>query len=94
VQIPAGALEVNPGLSLGWNQFTQHASQPTASGSSAEFFGAPGVAVELHVARVAFIPELQNIFAGSPNLPWPVSHQGLLLSVRWIFLGEIHRIRP
>lgn len=93
ITIPKGAIEVTPGISLGWNQFTQHASQPTASGSSNEFFGAPGVAVELRGSGLALIPELQYIFAGSPDVPWSVQHQGLLLSVRCVVLGEIRRIR-
>lgn len=93
VQIPAGMLEVMPGVSVGWNQFTQRVQQPTASGNSKEFFGAPGVAVELRLGRLALIPELQYSFAGSPDLPWHVKHQGLLLSVRCVFLAEVKRIR-
>lgn len=93
VQIPAGTLEVIPDISLGWNQFTQRASQPSASGYSKEFFAAPGVAVELRVARLGLIPEIQYIFAGSPELPWRVEHRGLLFSVRCVYLGELKRIR-
>ncbi|HEV2672312.1 MAG TPA: hypothetical protein VGU74_14565 [Gemmatimonadales bacterium] len=93
VEIPVGAVEVFPGVSVGWNQFTQHASQPTSSGSSHEFFGAPGVAVELRIARLGLIPELQYVWAGEPDIPWPIQHEGFVFSLRCVILGEVRRIR-
>ena len=93
VQVPLGVVEVFPFVSVGWNQFTQRATQPASSGSSKKILAAPGMAVELRVARLAFIPEVQYIFAGSPQLPWRIDHRGLLLSVRWVFLSELRRIR-
>jgi hypothetical protein len=93
LQVPLGVLELHPGVSIGWSQFTQHAVQPEASGSSQEFFGAPGVALEMRAARVALIPQLQYVFAGSPNVPWPVEHRGILFSVRCVWLSELRRIR-
>jgi hypothetical protein len=93
IQIPAGTLEIVPGVSVGWSQFTQRARQPNASGSSHEFLAAPGVAVELHVGRLALIPEMQYYLAGSPKLPWRVNHRGFVVSARLVFLSEIRRIR-
>jgi hypothetical protein len=93
VQIPARGLEIVPSVSVGVNQFTQRAVQPSASGHSREFLMAPGVAVEMHVGRIALIPEMQYYLAGSPNLPWPVDHRALVASVRLVFLSEIRRIR-
>ena len=93
VQIPAGALEIVPFVSVGMNQFTQSASQPNASGNSREFLGAPGLAVEMRVARIAVIPEIQYYFAGAPDLPWRVRHRGLTAAVRLVFLSEVRRIR-
>jgi hypothetical protein len=93
IQIPVGALEIVPGLSVGWIQFTQQARQPDASGSSQEFLAAPGVAVEMRIARFALIPEIQYSLAGTPNLPWRVAHRGLAASVRLVYLSELRRIR-
>lgn len=93
VQIPAGTLEVVPGVAVGWSQFTQRARQPDATGSSSEFLAAPGVALVLHAGRIALIPEMQYYLAGSPNLPWRVNHRALVASVRLVFLSEIRRIR-
>lgn len=93
IQIPTGTLEIVPRVSIGWSQFTQRARQPDASGSSSEFLAAPGVAVEMHVGRIALIPEIQYYLAGSPNLPWRVDHRAVVASVRLVFLTEIRRIR-
>lgn len=93
IQIPVGALEIVPGVTVGWNQFTQRARQPDASGSSSEFLAAPGIAVEMRVARIAIIPEIQYLLAGAPNLPWRVDHRGLAASVRLVYLSELRRIR-
>jgi len=93
VQIPVGGLEVVPSVSVGLNQFTQRAVQPSASGHSREFLVAPGVAVEMYAGRIALIPEIQYYLAGSPNLPWRVDHRGLVVSARLVFLAEIRRIR-
>lgn len=93
IQIPAGAVEIVTGITLGWQQFTQHARQPDASGVSQEFLAAPGVALELRVGRIAVIPELQYALVGSPKLPWPVTHRGPMVSVRLVLLSELRRIR-
>lgn len=93
IEIPAGTLEVFPGVSLGAVQFTQHARGPDASGNSWEFVAAPGLAVEVRIARFALIPEIQYTLAGAPDLPWQVDHRGLVASVRLVILHELHRIR-
>ena len=89
--IPVGALEVVPGVSLGAMRFAQHAG--SARAHKVEFLAAPGVAVEVHVARVALIPELQYSLAGDPELTQPVPHRGLVASMRLVIPIEVGRIR-
>jgi hypothetical protein len=91
VEIPAGALEVVPGLSLGALRFAQRAAG--VSRHATEFLAAPGAAVELHLARVALIPELQYVLAGDPELPSPVGHRGAVASLRLVIPLEVGRIR-
>ncbi len=91
VQIPAGALEVVPSMSLGALRFAQRAAG--ASMHSTEFFAAPGLAVEIPVARVALIPEIQVYLAGSPAVLRPVTHRGVLASMRLVVPIEISRFR-
>jgi hypothetical protein len=91
VEIPVGKLEVFPGLGLGAARFAQHGSGVSAH--KVEFLAAPGVAVEAHVAHVAFIPELQYSVTGNPELPRPVSHHGLVVSLRLVIPIEVARIR-
>ena len=91
VQIPAGSLEVVPSLSLGALRYAQRAAGITTI--STEFLAAPGLSVEIPVARVALIPELQLYLAGSPNLPQRVTHRGLLASVRLVVPIEVSRFK-
>jgi hypothetical protein len=91
VQIPAGALEVVPSMSLGALRFAQRVAGITMHAT--EFLAAPGVSVEIPVARVALIPELQFYLAGNPDLPRPVSHRGLLASVRLVVPIEVSRFK-
>lgn len=95
VQIPKGAFEVVPSISLGVVQFVQRSR--SASGAtfrtSKEFLAAPGLAVQMSAARIALIPELQYYFTGRPGLTYPVHNRGLVASVRLVFLSEIRRIR-
>jgi len=91
VVIPVGALEVVPEVSLGAMRFAQHAG--SARAHKVEFLAAPGVAVEVHVARVALIPELQYSLAGDPELTQPVPHRGLVASMRLVIPIEVGRIR-
>lgn len=95
LQIPIGRLEVVPGVGLGMVQFVQRTQGPAGAGSgtSKEFFAAPGISVEMRAARVAVIPEVQYFLAGHPELPWSVQRRGLVASVRLVFLAEVRRIR-
>jgi hypothetical protein len=91
IVIPVGELEVVPGVSLGAMRFAQHAGSGRAH--KVEFLAAPGIAAELHVARVALIPELQYSLAGDPELTQPVQHRGLVASLRLVIPIEVGRIR-
>lgn len=92
VQLPAGPVEVVPSLSLGALRYAQRGAGSTAH--SIEFLAAPGLSVEIPLARIAIIPELQFYFAGMPdNLPVPVTHRGLLTSLRLVVPIEVSRFR-
>jgi hypothetical protein len=91
IVIPVRALDVIPGVSLGAMRFAQRAGNARAH--KVEFLGAPGIAVEVHVARVALIPELQYSWAGDPELAQPVRHRGLVASLRLVIPIEVSRIR-
>lgn len=92
VQIPAGPVEIVPSLSLGALRYAQRAAGSTTH--SVEFLAAPGLSVEIPVAHIALIPELQVYFAGKPdNLAVPVTHRGLLTSLRLVVPIEVSRFR-
>lgn len=92
VQIPAGPVEVVPSLSLGALRYAQRAAGIATH--SVEFLAAPGLSVEIPVARVALIPEVQFYLAGKPsNLAVPVTHRGLLTSLRLVVPIEVSRFR-
>jgi hypothetical protein len=95
--IPEGPLEIVPEVSIGFARFAQH-SRPVAGGAESADYGtellvAPGVAVELHVAHFALIPELQYCFTGKPDLPWLAEQHGLIASLRLVRWFELRRIR-
>ena len=94
---PVGALEVVPGATLGVARFAQRVGAPpagvTVSEHAIEFFAAPGLSVQARVAGLRVIPEIQYYLAGKPELPWPVSHRGLVTSVRVVIPFEVDRIR-
>ncbi len=96
---PAGALEIVPGAVLGVARFTQRATGPgagagaTVSARAIEFLGGPTLSVQAHVAGLVLIPEVQYQWAGDPDLPWPVRHQGLVASLRVVVPFEVDRIR-
>lgn len=93
VQLPAGPVEVVPSLSLGALRYAQRAAGNTTH-SAVEFLAAPGLSVEIPVARVALIPEVQFYLAGKPsNLSVPVTHRGLLTSLRLVVPIEVSRFR-
>ena len=91
VVIPVRQLDVVAGVSLGAVRFAQRSASVRAH--KVEFLGAPGIAAEVHLARVALIPELQYAWAGDPELPQPVRHHGLVASVRFVVPIEVGRIR-
>lgn len=95
VLIPKGIVEIVPSVSFGVVQFAQR--RRSASGSvfrsSKEFVAAPGLALQVNVAGVALIPELQYYITGRPALLQPVQRGGVVASVRLVFLREIRRIR-
>lgn len=91
VQFPVGSLEVVPSLSLGALRFAQR--EAGLSRHSVEFLAAPGMSVEIPVARVALIPEIQYYLAGSPALLHPVTHRGVLASVRLVVPIEVSRFK-
>ncbi|MDP3774116.1 MAG: hypothetical protein Q8Q85_07575 [Gemmatimonadales bacterium] len=99
VLVPVGGVEIVPGVSVGAVRFSQTATQgagATATRSSrhdGQFLAAPGVAVHVPLSRVTLIPEAQYSLSGSPKLPWPVKHRGLLVSVRLVITFEARRIR-
>jgi hypothetical protein len=99
VLIPMGGVEIVPGISVGAVRFAQTATRgvgATATRSTShdgEFLAAPGVAVHVPLSQVRLIPEVQYCFSGSPKLPWPAEHRGLLFSVRLVITFEARRIR-
>lgn len=95
VQVPKGPLEIVPSMSVGVVLFTQRSRSTGGEtfADSKEFLAAPGLAVQMSVARVAIIPEIQYYLTGHPGLTWPVRNRGFVASVRLVFLSEIRRIR-
>jgi len=95
VLIPKGSVEIVPSVSFGIVQFAQRSSSAGSSvfRGSKEFLAAPGLALQVSVAGVALIPELQYYITGRPPLLQPVQRGGVVASVRLVFLREIRRIR-
>ena len=100
VQFPAGGIEIAPGVSFGALRFSQHAVAPspgggttTRTGGSTEFLAAPGLSAEFYAGRLSFIPQIQYAFGGNPNLPSPVQHRSLIVSLRIVATKELGRIR-
>lgn len=97
VQVPVGAFEIIPGMSIGAARFAQRA-QPVGGTEApnviaTEFFWGAGLSVLGRVAGLVVIPEVQYGFAGDPQLPWVVKHQGLTASVRVATTFEVGRVR-
>lgn len=98
VQIPlrgGSVMELRPGIALGVVRFAQHGSDTTGTFSdySAEFFAAPGIALQLSSARIAIIPQVAYYFTGHTEMTWPVQNKGVAFSLRFVYLSEIGRIR-
>ena len=99
LQYPVGAVEVLAGVTIGAVRFAQQA-EPVSPGTGApqssaraELLLAPNFSVQLRVSRFLVIPEFVYSFAASPDLRWPVGHQGPLLSLRVVMPFEVQRIR-
>lgn len=94
---PAGVLEVVPGGTLGVAWFAQRTGGPGAAAAvsrhALELVGGPSLSVQAHVAGLVLIPEVQYQWAGDPELPWRVSHRGLVASLRVVIPFEVDRIR-
>lgn len=97
LQIPAGGLEVVWGGTLGAVWFAQRVGGPAVASAATEhaieFVGGPSLSVQAHLAGLVLIPEIQYQWAGNPDLPWPVSHQGPVASLRVVVPFEVDRIR-
>ena len=97
--IPAGLVEVMPGISLGVLRFSQQVDDPMAEGGlgdpviATEFYPAPTLAVLIRVKGIHLIPEIQADLAGDPDLPVPVKHRGVLFGLRVVVPFEVDRIR-
>jgi len=87
-----------PGIGFGGVHFNQN-TRPSGSGSAwlpntaTEFLVTPGISAEVHLGKVALIPELQYGLAHIPALAYSVQPNGLLASVRVVLAFEIDRIR-
>ena len=97
VQVPAGAFEIIPGMSIGAARFAQRA-QPVGGPEApnviaTEFFWGAGLSVLGHVAGLVVIPEVQYGFAGDPQMIGPLVHQGLTFSMRVATTFEVGRVR-
>ena len=99
LQYPLGAAELVAGVTIGAARFAQRAEPvspgtgPPQSTSRVEFLLAPNLSVQLRVSPVLLIPEFVYSFAGSPDLRFPMQHQGPLLSLRVVMPFEVQRIR-
>ena len=90
IMLPAGDLEIVPGMSLGSMRFAQSGSEPA---HVSKLVLAPGVSLHAHIAWIVAIPELQYVWAGAPGLSRPVSHRGAVATLRLVFPIELRRIR-
>lgn len=99
LQYPLGPAELVAGVTIGAVRFAQRAEPaspatgPPQSSSAVEFLLAPNLSAQLRVSRFLVIPEFVYSFAGSPDMRWPVGHQGPLLSIRVVMPFEVQRIR-
>ncbi len=99
--IPAGPVEIIPGVSLGALRFVQRQRLiddtgvllATSTRHAVEFLASPGVSVEIHAGRFAVIPEIQWSLSGNPDLPFLAAHSGPVVSLRLVRSLEIGRVR-
>lgn len=88
--LPAGAVEIVPGVSLGVARFGQHGS---STRRASEFVTAPGISLHAYLGGLVLIPELQYYLAGNPEYSVPVDHRGAVGSLRVVIPIEVGRIR-
>jgi hypothetical protein len=99
ILLPAGPVELVPGISLGAARFAQRADlgntgrSTTDWASDTEFLAAPGLSIQTRFAGLLLIPELQYVLGGDPELPWPVRHRGPVATMRIVFALEVGRFR-
>ena len=101
LQYPAGPAELVGGVTIGAVRFAQRAEpMPQGAGGAipqstarAEFLLAPNFSVQLRVLRFVVVPEVMYSLSGSPDVRWPVDHQGPVFSVRVVMPFEVQRIR-
>ncbi|HEX9166911.1 MAG TPA: hypothetical protein VF862_13440 [Gemmatimonadales bacterium] len=99
IMLPVGPVEVMPGIALGVLRFSQQVDDPMVDGGfgtpfiATELYPAPTLAVLIRVKGIHLIPEIQADLAGSPDLPAPVTHRGLMFGLRVVVPFEVDRIR-
>ena len=99
LEFPIGKLELIGGMTLGAVRFwqgTTPAATPTAAPATAigtAFLFAPMVQLEIRTGPIMLVPRVSYYFAGSPDLRWPVGHNGLALSLFLVIPIETDRIR-
>lgn len=98
LQFPAGRLEVIPRVAVGLARFTQRSDYPgvfpaDTTAHASELLVSPGLSVQMYLAGLALIPQLEYCLSGNPDLRWPVQHHGLQVSLRVVVPIEVRRIR-
>ena len=99
ILLPAGSVEIVPGISLGAARFAQSNTELGNTGSKTnwaidtEFVAAPGVSVQTRLAGLLLIPEIQYVLGSGPELPWPVRHRGPVATMRIVWALEVGRFR-
>ena len=99
LQYPVGPVELMAGMTIGAVRFAQTilpgaaTSGASTTGISTEFMIGPTVLAQIRAGPIMVIPQVAYLFAGSPDLPWPVDHSGLALSLLIVVPIERDRIR-
>jgi hypothetical protein len=105
VLIPAGPVELIPGVALGAMRYAQRRRLTSDTAGTAgqgltettrhavQFSAAPGLAVQLYLGRFALIPQIQWSLTRDPDLSFPAPHGGFVASLRFVRTIEVGRIR-
>jgi hypothetical protein len=89
LMLPVGPLEVVPGIALGAMRFNQRDNETT---HATKFVFATGLSVQVRVAGLLVVPEVQFYAARNPDLALPADHRGAVAAVRVVFPFEVGRI--